>query len=204
MEQFTKEQFAELRKLFIPKDDVGVVNKRIQTLIRDARKEITIPVTAMSPTTSSGCADIAKVEAATNDVDFWMLDFDASSAENCFFFYTMPDNWNGKGFKARFVWTAASGSGTVVWALKSRAYKDDDAIDQAYGTEKTVEDDLITANDIHITPETDIITPSGTPAGGQMLQFKVTRKAADAADDFSADARLIAVKIKYFIGDYNA
>ena len=161
--------------------------------------EIFIPAEAMNPTTSSGCSSLTKVEAGTNDVDYWVLDFDTTTGESCFFTIKMPDNWNGGAVSFVFVWTNASGltTETVAFGIKGRAYADSDAIDQAYGTEVVVTDTWLAQNDIHITDESALVTPSGNLQGGQWCQFKITRKVA--SDDLTGDARLIGVRLKYYI-----
>lgn len=172
----------------------------IQVNGADPVRTIVIPAGSISPTTTSGCAAAVTVEAGTNDVDYKVLDFDQTTSENAWFLFSMPGSWDAGTITASFIWTAASGSGTVTWALKGRAYADDDAIDQAYGTAQSVTDTLIATGDVHITAETSAITIGGTPAAGQLVQFKVTR---DTADTLSGDARLIAVRIKYKVGQYS-
>lgn len=172
----------------------------IQVNGADPVRTIVIPAGSISPTTTSGCAAAVTVEAGTNDVDYKVLDFDQTTSENAWFLFSMPGSWDAGTITASFIWTAASGSGTVTWALKGRAYADDDAIDQAYGTAQSVTDTLIATGDVHITAETSAITIGGTPAAGQLVQFKVTR---DTADTLSGDARLVAVRIKYKVGQYS-
>lgn len=175
-------------------------NGNIQVNSADPYKTIVLPAAAMSPTTTAGCAAISTVEAGTNDVDYKVLDFDQTTSENAFFHFNMPNSWDAGTLLASFIWTAASGTGTVTWALKGRAFADDDAIDQAYGTAQSVTDTLLTAGDIHISAETSAITLGGTPAAGQWCQFKVTR---DIADTLNADARLIGIRIRYKLAQYS-
>ena len=162
-------------------------------------REIYIPAENMAPTTTGGCAAIAKVEAASNDVDYWVLDFDTTTAESCFFALRMPDNWDATPLTFRFVWTNAGGATTqtVAWGIKGRAHADSSAIDQAYGTEVVTTDTWLAQNDIHLTNESSPVTPAGTPAPGQWCQFKITRKVA--SDNMAGDARLMGVRLKYTI-----
>ena len=156
-----------------------------------------------APTTTAGCAEQAKVELGTNDVDLWVLDHDATTPESSFWGVVMPDNWNAGTLVAKFYWTAASGSGGVVWGIKARCHRDDDAMDAAYGTEVETADTLLAANDMHITPASSAVTVGGTPAAGAFVQIKVTRKTAHASDTLGVDARLIAVKIEYTTNAYS-
>lgn len=167
----------------------------------DPYRTIVIPAGSMSPTTTAGCASSTTVEAGTNDVDYKVLDFDTSTVESAWVLFQMPNNWDGGTITFKPVWTAASGSGTVCFGLKGRAYADDDAIDQAYGTEQTSTDTLITAGDVHIGPESSAITLAGTPAGGQLVQLKITRQTG--SDTLGVDARLIGIRILYKISQYS-
>lgn len=157
------------------------------------------------PTTTSGCAASTTVEAGTNDVDYTVLDFDATAQEFAFWNVQMPDNYDGSTVTARFIWTAAAGGAgsTVVWGIAGRAFGNDDAIDQAFGTAVEVSDDWIANGDVHVTSATSAITLGGTPAGGEFVVFRVYRDPADANDDLTGDARLMAVQIEYGINAYS-
>lgn len=173
----------------------------IQVNSTDPYRTIVIPAGSMSPTTTSGCAAVATVEAGTNDVDYKVLDFDTTTVESAWTLFQMPNSWDGGTITFQPVWTAASGSGTVCFGLKGRAFADDDAIDQAYGTEQTSTDTLITAGDIHIGPESSAITLAGTPAGGQVVQLKITRQTG--SDTLGVDARLIGIRLLYKVAKYS-
>jgi len=169
-----------------------------ESFVKNVTRTIVLPAGAMSPTTTGGCADSATVEAGTNDVDYKVLDFDKDTDENAFIGpFAMPDSWNGGAIKAKFIWTTAGTTGNVIWGIKGRAFANDDAIDQAYGTEQTVTDAFIAAGDIHISDLTSDLTLAGSPAGGQLVQLKVYRDADNGSDTLDADARLIAVVIEY-------
>lgn len=173
----------------------------IKTAGADPYRSIVLPAGSWSPTTTAGCAAATTVEAGTNDVDYKVLDFDTASDESAFVVFTMPDSWDAGTITFIPYWTAASGSGTVCFSLAGRAFANDDAIDQAYGTPQTSTDTLITAGDVHIGPASSAITLAGTPAGGQLVQLKITRDVSE--DTLDADARLIAVKLEYKVGQYS-
>jgi len=155
-----------------------------------------------APTTTAGCGGPNKVEAGTNDIDYHVLEFDTTTEERAFWNVVMPDNYDGGTVTARFVWTNAGGasSETVRWGIKARAYADDAAIDQAYGSEITVDDTFLAQGDVHVSAATSAITIGGSPAGGQYVIFNVGRKTA--GDNLAGDARLLAVHIEYGISAY--
>ncbi|KKL80798.1 hypothetical protein LCGC14_2001160, partial [marine sediment metagenome] len=167
-------------------DVVSTIPKRTIVLTAAGGKEAT----------TAGCAAAAVVEAGTNDVDYWVLDFDKDTDEFAFWNIVMPGNYDGGTITFRVYWTAASGSGTVVWNLKGRSYADSAAIDQAYtDVGETSTDTLITAGDVHISPESAVVTLNGSPAGGEYVQIKVNRDISE--DTLTADARLLAIEIEY-------
>lgn len=156
------------------------------------------------PTTTAGCAAATVVEAGTNDVDYWVLDFDASTIEYAFWNVVMPDNYDGSTITATFYWTASAGSaGNVVWALQGRSYANDEAIDQAWGTAQEVTDAWIANGDVHVTSATAAITLGGTPAGGEWVALRAYRNATSGSDTMSGDARLIGIKLEYGINAYS-
>lgn len=157
----------------------------------------------MAPTTTAACAALAIVEAGTNDVDYWTLDFDQTTEEHAFFEYMMPSNWDRQFINFVPIWTAAGGSAadTVAWGLKGRIYVNDDAIDQAYGTEATSLDALIATGDIHSGPKTKVTlaNPGTIKLLPKVAQFKISRKTS--ADNLAADARLLGVILQIGIKD---
>jgi hypothetical protein len=159
---------------------------------------IWIPASAMVPNTTSGCV-AATTETTTNDVMVSVCDFDAAADEAAQFNVAFPKSWNESTITAEFSWTAASGTGNVVWAMQCLARSNDDALDTAFGTAQTVTDALIATGDLHITSATSALTVGGTPAEGDVTWCRVYRDADNGSDTFSADARLIGVKVLYSI-----
>ncbi len=175
-------------------------------LVNNANAKRTLIATAAggTPTTTSGCAAATKVEAGTNDVDYYVLDFDASTIEYAFWNLVMPDNYDGGTITAEFYWTAAAGAaGNVVWALQGRSYANDEAIDQAWGTAQEVTDAWIANGDVHVSSATSAITLGGTPAGGEYVALRAYRNATSGSDTMTGDARLLSIKIKYGINAYS-
>lgn len=148
------------------------------------------------PRITNGCG-VNSLETGTNRVNYDTLDFDASTQEFAQRWKDMPSNWNLGTITARFWWTAASGSGDVIWGIQARAFGDNSALDQAFGTAQTVTDTLLTAGANHISSATAAITVSGTLAAGMPACFQVYRDAAAGGDTLAVDAQLIAVEITF-------
>lgn len=163
--------------------------------IKAAGKEtVYIPAAAMTARTTNGAAT-GTTELATNDVMLASLDFDQTTEEGAGFFILMPKSWNESTVTFRPVWTAASGSGGVVWGLAAYAFSDDDALDTAVSGQQTSTDTLITANDCHLGPESSAITIGGAPAEMDLVYFEITREVANGSDTLSADAKLLGIHV---------
>lgn len=155
-----------------------------------------IPASAFIPKTTAGCG-VDSRETTTNDQNFDELLFDAGSDEFADALVVMPSNYNNGTITARFYWTAASGSGDVIWAIQGRAFANDDALDTAAGTAQTVTDTLIAANDMHVSGATSAVTIGGTPAANTPIQFTVYRDANAAGDSLAVDARFLGCEIVF-------
>jgi hypothetical protein len=146
---------------------------------------------------TAGCNSPISVEMPTNKQNVYLLGFDKDTIQYSQWGFVMPDNYNGGTITSRFYWSALSGSGDVVWRIRGIAYNDSDALDQAFGTEVSATDTLLTAGDVHITPETSTFTLAGNPAGGSFVVIQVDRFASDGADSLTANAALFGAMLKY-------
>lgn len=167
------------------------------------KRSIVLTAAGGWPSTTSGCAAAALSEASTNKQNTFSLDFDKASDENAEWTVVMPDNYDGSTLTAKFFWTAAAGTAgqTVSINIQGRAYANDDAIDQAWGTAVAVSDALIATGDVHVTSESGAITLAGSPAGGQLVQFRVYRDVSE--DDLDADMKLLACRIEYGVSAFS-
>jgi hypothetical protein len=183
--------------------DIVTATGNIQVAGADPKRTMYVPASAMFPSTTSPCASLTQVESSTNDVNIKVLDFDGAgtSKEYAEFGIQAPSYWDLGTVTAQFVWYATAGSGTVNWEIQGLALSDDDALDAAYGTLQEVTDTLTATGDVHITAETSAITIAGTPAAGDWLQFKIARDPAN--DTNTSDARLMGVRIRFGISQYN-
>jgi hypothetical protein len=159
-------------------------------------RSLWVPASAWIPKTTAGCG-VDSRETTTNDQNFDELLFDAGTDEFADALVVMPSNYNNGTVTARFYWTAASGSGDVIWAIQGRAFANDDALDTAAGTAQTVTDTLIAANDMHVSGATSACTIGGTPAANTPIQFSIYRDANAAGDTLGVDARVLGVEILF-------
>ena len=162
------------------------------------KQTINIPASAMIAATTSGPAS-AQFETATNDINFMVLDFDATADEHAHFNICMPKSWN-EGTVTFQVWwtTTATGTTGVAWGLQAVALSDNEASDASWGTAIVVTDDAQSAaGEILVSAESSAVTIGGTPAAGDICFFRIFRDVSDANDDMTEDARLIAIKLIY-------
>jgi hypothetical protein len=162
--------------------------------------QLFLTAAGMWPSTTSGMATNAKTESSTNKVNIYSLDASDSGGK----LYAeatvaMPSDWDGGTVTAAFYWTAAGTStNAVVWGLQGRSYGDSETIDQAYGTAGEVSDaHTSTALQVQITSATSAITLAGTPAAGELVNFRVYRDSANGSDTLAATALLLGVMVNY-------
>lgn len=155
------------------------------------KETVWIPALAMISATTNG-PSTGTVEQTTNKNMTKTLDFDTTTSEIAQFFIAFPKSWDLGTVTFTPYWTAASGSGTVIWALSAVAVSNDDPLDVAFGTAQSSTDTLLLAYDNHVGPESSAITIAGTPAVDDIVNFKLVR---DVSDTLDVDAKLLGVKV---------
>ena len=147
------------------------------------------------PTTNP--ADAATVETTAIRPDLKVLDFDAGTKQYAQFCIAFPKSWNLGTVTFKAYWCPAStNTGNCIWGLQGLGCADGDTADAVYGTAQTSTDAGIgTVEDVQVSPLSSDITIAGTPADDDLTFFQVYRDAAAGGDTFSADARLLGVKL---------
>lgn len=171
----------------------------LNNVITTGSHTIPVPAAAIQPSTTNGCAVLATLEGATNDVDISYLAFDTSTQEYAYFAFRAPksvDEATGIYVTPSWMHPSTATNFGVVWGIQILARGNSDALDASWGTEQTSTDTGGTTDDIFIAPETSAITPGGTWAEGDWLIFRIYRKVADASDNLAVDARLIGVDVR--------
>jgi len=165
--------------------------------IKIAGKEtIWVPSGAMYGATTNP-ADAQQVETTATRPDMKVLDFDKDTDEFAQFSIAMPKSWNEGTLTYQVYWSPGStNTGDCIFGLQAVACADNDTIDVAYGTAVNVTDAGIgTVEDQQISSESGAVTVAGSPAAGELTYFQLFRDANAGGDTFTADARVLGVKI---------
>jgi len=162
------------------------------------KHSIWIPALAMIPRITNGAAP-GLAERTTNRNMVATLDFDATTQEFAQFDVRMPKSWDEGTVSFIPVWEhgATTTNFGVVWGLDAVAISNDDAGDVAFGTEQTSTDTGGTTDDVYQGPESSAITIAGTPAEGDLVQFRIHRNPSDGSDTMAVDAKLRGVILLY-------
>ena len=167
--------------------------------VKIAGKEtIWVPAVAMYAASTNGCADIDQTELTAQRPEVKALAFDASSDEYAQFAIAFPKSWNESTVTFQTYWSVTgTNTGTVCFAVQGVAVSSDDTLDVAMGTAvpNTALAASGTANDLMVNVESGAVTIGGSPAAGDEVFFNVFRDVS--ADDQTADARLVGLKIFY-------
>ena len=168
--------------------------------VRLAGKEtIYIPAGAIRPSATGGCAAVTTVATTANQPDLNYLAFDTTTQEYAQFSVAFPKSWDEGTVTAQFFWAhgATVTNFGVVWNLQGVAESNDDPIAAAYGTAQQIADTGGTTNDLYVTSETPAITLAGTPAEGDLTQFRISRVTGDGSDTLGVDAWLLGIKLHF-------
>jgi len=165
------------------------------TLKQAGLETMWVPASAMYGATTNP-ADAQQVETTATRPDMKVLDFDASTDEFAQFSVAFPKSWNEGTITYRVYWTPAStNTGDCIFGLQGVSCGDSDTIDVAYGTAVTVTDAGIgTIKDQQISSISSAVTITGAAATEQTY-FQLFRDANAGGDTFSADARVLGIKI---------
>ncbi|MAH50521.1 hypothetical protein CMI37_32165 [Candidatus Pacearchaeota archaeon] len=166
-------------------------------LTKVGKNTIWVPVETMTPATTQPCGSLTLVEAGTNDVDYNVMDFDASSDEYANFNIQMPKSWNLGTVTFQVVWlSTATDTDGIAMGLQGVAVSDNEAIDAAWGTAVVVTDDAQgAAGEVYVTDESTAVTIAGTPANNDLIIFRLFRDTSDGNDDMTEDARVLGVRL---------
>ena len=138
-------------------------------------KNITLPASEWTPYTTNGATSETTVHGSNEVADF---SFSSSTEEAVFIQFELPGDYDDSVLRWRVGWdAAATASGTAVFGLSGRAFFDSNALNLAFGTERTITDTLLSVGDYHITPnDATGVTLNGSPQAGKMALLKLVVK----------------------------
>lgn len=181
---------------------VGDLNISLNGSSTLGRHAIWVPARLMSPSAAGGCAALATIASAANQPDLVTLDFDPTTEQYAQFALSMPRSWNEGTISFKAIWSHAAtvtNFGTV-WGLQAVAVSDQDPIAVAFGTQQNATDTGGVTNSQYVSPESTAITIAGAPQPEDTVFFRVFRKAADASDTMTINARLHGIVV-YIVTD---
>lgn len=181
--------------------NVSVDDALEQIIIQEASRLYQLPVMAgsMEPHPSPTYAPTPSSAAVgANQTPLRSLDFDASNPQYCYWMIPMPKGWNEGTITYQVLWTAASGSGDVIWNLDAQAVTNGDSLDPAaYGAPVQVTDTMLGAGQLHTTAVSGDLTIGGAPAPEDVVVFRLNRNANLSGDTLAASARLVGIRLWY-------
>lgn len=200
-------QEAAFRTFFgfgsVVESDLGVTGAGIPTagdLVGE--RSIGVPATAMEPATTDGAGVVTKRELTAGQAEVIYRAFSGTGTDvrHVLFTVPMPKSWDEGAIDWQVHWSVNSvATGTVVWELAAVAVGDGDPIDAAFGTAETVTDNGSgTANDQLVSAlqtGADAVTPGGTPVAGDLVTFRLTRRAA--ADTITDEAQFQSISLVF-------
>ena len=163
------------------------------------KQTIWVPASAMSPTTTAGCAALAQVESGNPyRPEIVSLNFPDGAVSSAQFSVAFPKAWNAGTLTFRAYWSADSTSTDgVSFAMQSLAVNDNIAISQVYPSALILTDahcgDTLKLN---ISSESTAVTVGGdTIADDSLIYFRLDRHFNLASDTLAAACRLHGIKL---------
>ncbi len=180
--------------------DASTVEGALKEIASGGQQTIYVPAGAMEARVTTAPAASNTVEVATTLIPLKTMDYATDADDFAGVGIHMPKSYNGGSLVLQYIWsTTDTGVGGVAWSTRAASFADDDSLTNgsAWGTAVVTHDNRTAASDMQISPESDPITPGGTPAGEEWLFVEVSRDVSDTGDDLTSDARLHGVKIHY-------
>jgi len=152
---------------------------------------------AMSPTFVSGASTSSFTFTGTDWLSTDCYAFNDQTGQFINFKMMMPDEWDKGSLKAKFNWVPATGLGTVAWEIAAGAIADSGVFGAILGNPVLTIDNGFNSGRLHLSSGSPSFTVGGSPTTGMMTLFRIGRRAADANDIMSGDAKLLGVGIQY-------
>ena len=143
------------------------------------------------------CAKATLLESTTHKRVREVIAFDGASREYAAYELAMPKSYSGGTIKFRVHWECSGlSSGDAVFGLQAASLADGETIDAAFGTAVEITDSHTGSGERMITAWSAVVTPSGTPAGGESIALQFYRKSDHADDTLNAvDVQVVSVEL---------
>lgn len=161
---------------------------------------VSIPVGALRPRATDGCAGVAVAVGAANQPDIDYMAFDGASAEYAKITIPMPKGWDEGTIKADFSWRRASGNiaADVKWGVRAGSASSGDPVPTFGSPAYSVSPAPGSPDEVKISNKTSACSIGGSPSEGDLLFIEFFRAADDNADTLNGvDAHLIGVRLFY-------
>jgi hypothetical protein len=156
----------------------------------------------LKPLLTNGCGVAAQIAMGTNLNVYDYLPFDADASEYAYFRMRMPNDYVGNGqIYFRYYWFhgATTTNFDVVFRLIGKCLTNGELLDTsmatAFGYSSNLVDTGGVTNTLYISGFSSLLTIDNSPAAGKLAEFRLYRRAVDAADTLAVDANLLGVTI---------
>lgn len=136
--------------------------------------------------------DLASVDGA--NFSYACLDFDQATEEKAYWGWFLTPDYLEENIVVDIYWIATPAVGDVKFGFSVLGRQKGETWDSALGTERTV---IQTTGGAGVLNRARITTFSPNWAAGDVVQFKLARKAADGTDTLADDARVLKVVVSY-------
>lgn len=125
--------------------------------------------------------------------------FNDTATNEVFFRVTAPQAYSGEPIKAKFHWTSTNVTSlkTNTWGIAGKKASGIDFDDSTFGTRVDIRSSHTAGKEYNTSPATAAVTINGSPVGGNLVYFRVTRDPNDANDNMVGQNRLHAVEIQW-------
>jgi len=152
-----------------------------------------VPASAMQP--DGATYPVGNItQFAINKFTLNTLGFANGVVDVAYFSVAMPTSWNADTVTAKFYWYGTTGAGSTSFSLSGVDITNGYTLDNGFGTAQAASSAYVSGGNLVVSGATSAITIGGTPAAGDLVEFKVSRSASDS---FSSIAYLIGLQLTY-------
>lgn len=175
----------------------SAVKKVLLDKVGVGRHTVFLPASAFTPSTVSGCAALAQLNAGLGN-NYKYLAFDASTVEYANTVIASPKGWDAGNLYVRVLWTHPSTTTNFAtqWYIAVKSIGNNEDLGSSYSASGNVTDTGGTTSYLYISDETGAIAPTGATKR-DLLTFVIWRNATNAADTLAVDAYFLGLEVYY-------